>query len=114
MKKEFFAIAGLTLFLAFFGCKVNASIDYPQDQPEETTQQQPQPATSSKLCTITGKALYSNSSDNSSIQIYIDKTEGVFSTPALNIFHGRAADLSEAESSRSIVSYKNYCAYNCY
>ena len=110
MKKGLCLIVGLFL-LAFLGCKQNASLDVTtggsgngSSQGQETLVEIP-----AALCTITGKAFYSNSTDSSSIQMYIDKTEGVFSTPALNMFYNKTSDLTDSDSSRTIVSYKN-CA----
>ncbi len=121
MKKGFVVLMSLVMTLFVCSCKFSGKLDVDAKSsdgiletsiPETATPQGGESDSgeqSQTLCTITGKALYSNSNDNSSIQMYIDKTEGVFSSAALNLFYGKTSNLSGFDTSRTIVSYKN-CA----
>ena len=121
MKKGFVVL--MSLVMALFVCSCNFGVKLEADnQPSSETPGAGSPGTgtpqdggagaggeSQPLCTITGKALYANSNDSSSIKVYIDKNEGVFTQPVLNMAFPNDLRYAPKSSERSIVSYSS-CA----
>ena len=82
MKKGLIVLSGILMALLVCGCNFSIKVDGYDNPANGTSEGGGQ---SQNLCTIKGKALYANSSDSSSIKVYIDKNEGVFTQPVLNM-----------------------------
>ena len=121
MKKGLIVL--MSILMALFVCSCNFGVKLEADnQPSSETPGAGSPGTgtpqdggagaggeSQPLCTITGKALYANSNDSSSIKVYIDKNEGVFTQPVLNMAFPNDLRYAPKATERSIVSYSS-CA----
>ncbi len=121
MKKGLIVL--MSILMTSFVCSCNFGVKLEADnQPSSETPGAGSPGTgtpqdggagaggeSQPLCTITGKALYANSNDSSSIKVCIDKNEGVFTQPVLNMAFPNDLRYAPKSSERSIVSYSN-CA----
>ena len=89
MKKILFTL--IVLFLGLFTCSCTIVLNQPEGKNQNNN------SSKSKNCIITGKVFYSNSNDSSSIKVYIDKNEGLFTTQVL----------SATDPGRSVVSFLN-------
>ncbi len=112
MKKNVIGLTFVLLSLFIFGCKVD--VNSSDTDPIKTENENQNEIENQKLVVnggvLQGKALYSNSNDSSSIQVILDKTDGLFTEQLLDLTNQNANQgRSVLSAARTVVSYQN-CA----
>ena len=106
MKKIVIGLTVVLLSLLIFACKVD--INNPDTEAVKTENEIDAQKQIASRGILQGKALYSNSNDSSSIQVILDKTDGLFTEQLLELTNQTTNnDRSIVDPSRTVVSYQN-------
>ena len=106
MKKSFFIVITSLLTVAFLACVFDIQ-DNSDNNSSKKTKVSDSSIEENLPCSISGKVIFTNSTDSSSIQVYLDKNYGLFTQSVLNKIFPENPLYASSSQARNIVSYSN-------